>query len=73
MPSSRGAPLLAGFARSGAFGGITAFGSLPQSVAKVKFVILEARAFCEPKDLGEPREVARFLRHLCRAFGSLPY
>jgi len=25
------------------------------------------------KDLGEPREVSRFLRHKYRAFGSLPF
>jgi hypothetical protein len=30
-------------------------------------------AFCPPKDLGEPRDVSRFLRHINRAFGSLPY
>ncbi|MGB8917546.1 MAG: hypothetical protein WCC89_11845, partial [Candidatus Sulfotelmatobacter sp.] len=29
--------------------------------------------FCAAKDLGEPREVSRSLRHNNRAFGSLPY
>jgi hypothetical protein len=35
-------------------------------------VILSERFFCAAKDLGEPREMPRFLRHNKRAFGSLP-
>jgi hypothetical protein len=32
-----------------------------------------ASAFCAARDLGEPRDVSRFLRHNNRAFGSHPY
>jgi putative membrane protein insertion efficiency factor len=36
---------------------------------------LSARAsvLCAARDLGEPRDVSRFLRHNNRAFGALPY
>jgi hypothetical protein len=33
----------------------------------------EAGGFCPPKDLSEPREVSRLLRHSNRAPGSPPY
>jgi hypothetical protein len=36
-------------------------------------VILSEAIFAESKDPGEPRDVARFVRHNDRAFGSPPY
>jgi hypothetical protein len=33
----------------------------------------EPAFLCAVKDLGEPRDVSRSLRHNNRAFGSLPY
>jgi hypothetical protein len=33
----------------------------------------EDRVFCDPKDLGEPRDAPRSLRRTNRAFGSHPY
>jgi hypothetical protein len=36
-------------------------------------IVIPSKRFCAARDLGEPRVVARFLRHDNRAFGSLPY
>jgi uncharacterized glyoxalase superfamily protein PhnB len=42
-------------------------------VVRNKLCHPEAGALCPTKDLGEPRDVARSLRHNNRAFGSRPY
>jgi len=47
-----------------------------RKTAKIKVVVQfdchpEQAAFAQAKDLGEPREVSRFLRHNNRALGSL--
>jgi hypothetical protein len=42
-------------------------------VVRNKLCHPEAGALCPTKDLGEPRHVARSLRHNNRAFGSRPY